>query len=105
MLRFAAVISCALTMAGCAGGGQMRWVKPGATSLDFDQDKTACEYEAAKATASGGNFGMQSAIGAGIAEGMKRNELGTICMRTKGWSQQMQAAAVPQSEGGPLPLE
>lgn len=105
MLRFVTVMACALALAGCGAGGQMRWVKPGATAADFDQDKMACEYEAAKATASGGNFGMQTSIGAGIAEGMKRQELGIMCLRSKGYTQQVQAAAVPQSEGGPMPLE
>ena len=74
----------AVTLAGCQN--KIVWDKSGATAVDFDKAKLECEYEAAKATASGGNFGMSSAVGAGIAEGMKRQELGTMCLRSKGWT-------------------
>ena len=76
----------ALALAGCATN--MRWVKAGATPADFDQDKTTCLYEAKKATGSIGYAGpgMGNAIAQGIEQGMRENEIGTLCMKTKGWN-------------------
>jgi hypothetical protein len=85
ILTRSAFIAASIALAACTQTAGPRWVKAGATAQDFEQDKRFCEYEAAKATASGGNFGMQSAVGAGIAEGLKRQEIGQMCLRSKGW--------------------
>ena len=79
-------IPLALMLAGCQTAGP-RWDKPGATAVDFEKDKLECEYDATKATAAGGDFGMRTAVGAGFAEGFKKLELMTLCMKTKGWTQ------------------
>lgn len=85
-MRFVIAIPVVIVLAGCQTAAP-RWDKPGATAADFERDKLACEYDATKATASGGNFGMSTAVGAGLAEGFKKVELMTLCMKTKGWTQ------------------
>lgn len=39
-----------------------------------------CKYEAAMATASGGNYGTTNWVAAGYAEGLKRRKLIEMCM-------------------------
>lgn len=84
-----ALLVITLMLGGCATAVP-RWVKVGATTADFETDKLLCEFEAKKATASGGDFGMRTEIGAGIAEAFKQVELMSLCLRTKGWEQQRQ---------------
>lgn len=68
---------------------QMRWVRPGATQADFERDKIECVYESKKATGSmQAGVGMGGAIAAGIDQAMRESEIGGLCMRTKGWTQQ-----------------
>lgn len=83
LIRLGAVAS-ALTLGACVTAPT--WNRPGATAVDFEREKLQCQYEAVKATAGGGDFGMSTAIGAGIAEGMKQGELMNLCMKTKGWT-------------------
>ncbi len=83
----------ALLLVGCAPAPL--WTKSGATQADFDRDKAQCEYEAALATASysQGNTARTAAgaagqgFGEGMAIGMKKTELGRMCMSTKGYTQ------------------
>jgi hypothetical protein len=86
-MRVARIAIICLGVGGCT---QATWFKPGASLSDFETEKAACEYEAAKATASSGGvgFGMSAAIGAGIDEGLKRAEVQNLCMRSRGWSLQ-----------------
>ena len=80
----------ALVLAGCATN--MRWVKPGATSADFDQDKVRCQYEAQLATANlPTGYGISGAISSGVEQGLRQAELLKLCMQTKGWSLQQVA--------------
>lgn len=83
-------IAFALLLSGCS----THFVKPGASSTDFEQDKRECEYEALKygyvqSTYHGGG-GYGSAIGAGIGEGiaqaMRNREIMMKCLQIKGWS-------------------
>lgn len=92
MRKIAAAALIVSITSACAP--QFVYTRPGATQVDFNHDKAVCEYQAASATASGGNFGMQTAIGAGIAQGMKQAELQEMCMRAAGW-QQVRAQASP----------
>lgn len=82
-MKIARIAIICLGVSGCT---QSTWVKPGASLTDLETEKAACEYEAVKATASGGNFGMSTPIGAGIAEGMKQAEIQNLCMKSRGWS-------------------
>ncbi len=86
----AAVISLAI-LAGCASP---LWTKEGATQADFNRDAAQCEYEAASATASysqgqtartTGGAAAQG-FGEGMAIGLKKNELGRLCMTAKGYT-------------------
>lgn len=86
MYRIVALIAC-VAIAGCAAGN-VRWMRGTSTVAEFEADKARCVYEAKAATASGGNFGMSSAIGAGLAEGFKQIELMHACLEAKGWKQE-----------------
>jgi hypothetical protein len=57
-----------LLLAGCA---RPVWVKPGATAADFERDKSACTFEAARA-------------GDPILAAMFLPD----CLRGRGWTQQ-----------------
>ncbi len=62
-------------------------VKPGASTYEFEQDKRACEYEALKY----GHVEMWgSGVGAGIEEGMRKNEITRSCLEQKGWTAKRQ---------------
>ncbi len=82
-----------LNLVGCAPAPL--WTKDGATQAHFDRDKAQCEYEAALATASysQGQTARTAAgaagqgFGEGIAIGLKKTELGRMCMAAKGYSQ------------------
>lgn len=81
------IISTAcLALAACQTASPTQWVKAGASTADYNQDATACNYEAVKATAGGGTYGMRSDIGMMVAEKMKQKEIAVLCMQTKGWS-------------------
>ena len=80
--RVAVLLALILTTSGCA---QRIYTRPGATASDFDHDKAACDYQAVAATANGGTYGMNTAIGAGIAQGMKQAELEDLCLKASGW--------------------
>lgn len=80
----------ALTCFALAGCASQRWVKPGASAADFEQDKVACQYEASKATGNMSTGG--DPIAAGIDQGFRQNEIATLCLRTKGWNLERAAA-------------
>lgn len=82
-MRAIAIILACVGLAACA---QARWMKPGATTADFDQDKVACQYEAAKAT---GNMSTNdNPVAAGIGEAVRQNDITMLCLRTKGWTRE-----------------
>ncbi|WLA02774.1 hypothetical protein [Xanthomonas translucens] len=68
-------------LSGCAAN--LVFTKPGATATDFQQDKSACEYEAMKYA--GGYDPSLGAVGQGIDMAMRRNELTRACLQQKGW--------------------
>ena len=77
-------IAIALSLAACAGQ-QVIYVKPYATSADFEQAQAACRDQAVTATANGGTYGMRTSIGAAIAQGQKQDELIDLCLKAAGW--------------------
>lgn len=80
------VILLALVLGGCAANKPV-WTRAGATSQDFEKDKLACEYEAKKHA---GGINTMDPIGSAVESGLRMNELGQMCMRTKGWAQVQQ---------------
>lgn len=96
MRKIAAAALIVSITSACAP--QYVYSRPGATQADFEHDKAVCQYQAVSATANGGNFGMSTAIGAGIAEGMKQAELQELCMRAAGWQKVRAAAPVAMVE-------
>lgn len=95
-MRQIAVLACVLVCTGCARN-DVRWVRAGATAMDFNADKAACEYEAQLATpGSYSGRGMGNAIADGISDGMRIGNLQVLCMQARGWQRQViTAAAVP----------
>lgn len=86
-MRAMMMVTCALALAGCASN--VRWVRPGATAIEFDQDRLRCEYEAELAIANAPvGSGTGAAIASGISTGLKKVELMTLCLQTKGWTRQ-----------------
>lgn len=78
----AIVICSALLLAGCASN----YSKAGMTNQQLEQDKVVCEYEAQKATQNRSPYGMGDAIASGIDDGLRINNLRTLCMHSKGYS-------------------
>lgn len=91
-MRKVVVVACALALAGCATN--TRWMKPGGSVADFEQDKVRCEYEASLATANAPvGYGLGGAIGSGIATGIEKVNLMSLCLRAKGWNLEKVAAS------------
>lgn len=77
----ALVVFVTLTLNSCVSSN---WVKPGATQADFDADKLACRYEAAKATGSSSSVRMADVM----AEGWRQGEIEMLCMQTRGYTRE-----------------
>lgn len=75
MHRTAALIIAA-TLTACAPAG--KWTRPDALAQSPDADEAACEYEAAKATA--------SLPRGALATVWREQELIGQCMRLRGWT-------------------
>ena len=77
-----ALVACAPTI----------WIKSGASSYQFEQDKLRCEYEAELGTPDSGYVptSMGNAIGSGIGEGVgqsfRKIRLQHMCLAAKGWT-------------------
>ncbi len=81
------LIMCFAAVVFLIGCQSLAWYKDGASSEDFDRDLRSATWMAslevgAVPVASGGTSG---AIAAGIAHGMRRNELVKKYMLEKGW--------------------
>ena len=90
--------SLILVVALLSGCAQTAWVRPpGGPAFNLGQDSAQCEYESFAATASYGSGPtartVGGAIGQGFGEGiaiaLRRNELFALCMRARGYSQQV----------------
>ncbi len=76
-----------LLMSGC--GGQMVWLKDGATQQQFEQDQRECVYEAEKygfvpITGNSKTPGADG-ISAGLQEGLRKRQLFRQCMEVRGY--------------------
>lgn len=94
-----------LWLAGCVSAGdEIRWVKAGATPAMFDVDKAQCQYEATMGTPpSQMGRGLSGAIASGMADGMRKAELQTLCMKARGWQQTVVVAAAIEDNPNPIP--
>lgn len=77
----------ALALPGCAHQ-QTMWAKDGATPDQFERDKAQCIYEASAATQQT-TPGYRTAFGQELDRAMRRNELAVLCMKARGYSQQV----------------
>lgn len=95
----------ALPLAACVtAGDEVRWVRAGATPAMFDVDKAQCEYEATMGTPpSQMGRGLSGAIASGMADGMRKVELQTLCMKARGWQQTIITAAAREDNPNPIP--
>jgi len=96
----------ALPLAACVTD-DVRWVRAGATSADFDTDKARCQYEATLGTP--GSYygrGMGNAMAAGISDGLRMAELQTLCMQARGWQRTVVTAGsvIPPTQAPPAPV-
>lgn len=73
-----------LLLAACAAP-QPVWVKPGASSLELDQARRGCEYDAAMATQQTDST-LRGGLAAEVDRGMRRDKLAASCMRAKGFT-------------------
>lgn len=69
-----------LAIAGCATGCATTWSRLGAESPDLNRENIECQFEASNLVASAGMEGPAAEV--------KRVELETLCMQSKGWSRQ-----------------
>lgn len=80
---FTIIFAIAIALSGCS---HVVWEKPGATQADFEADRARCQYEAKLGTPNAPVYSMGQAIGTGIAEGLRENQLGSLCMHARGYS-------------------
>ena len=71
-----------LMLVGCGGGV---WVKDNGTQADFNKDLAECNYDVTKYSGGVGSTYGRDPIADGIEEGMRRNEIRTACMTSKGY--------------------
>ena len=84
-----------LILTACASQPSYEWRHPSGDRAKFDKDFAQCQYEAAQATAgysqgqtartNSGAFAQ--GFGEGLEIGARRNELGVLCMKAKGYTQ------------------
>jgi hypothetical protein len=83
-LAFAA-LATALPLAACASN--VKWMKDGATTADFEMDKRQCVYQANLATpGTPAGYTVGSALAAGITDGVRLAQLQQQCMEARGWN-------------------
>ena len=75
------LLVCVVIVTGC----QTKLVKPGVSQWQAQRDLAECQYEAEKY----GHVNMWgSGVGAGLAEGLRKNKITRQCMELKGYSAQ-----------------
>jgi len=88
-MRSFCIVALALCVAGCVTQ-KVVWDKPGATPASFELDKNQCIYEATLGTPTATYTpSVGAAIAQGIAEGMRQNQLQTLCMKARGYEQRV----------------
>ncbi len=81
-----ALIATTVFITGCA---KTMWVNPNVSNDQAQKDFAECQYDTVKH----GHVDMWgTGVGAGIEEGLRKNEIMTTCMSSKGYSQQSQAS-------------
>lgn len=70
-----------LTVTGCAG--RKVWVNPESDSRQSQRDSSECKYDSIKH----GHVAMwgETGVGAGLEEAMRKDEIFTACMESKGY--------------------
>ncbi|RZS80622.1 hypothetical protein EV675_3234 [Pigmentiphaga kullae] len=105
MKRLVVGLALLVAVGGCA---KTVLVKPGANQSDFDSDRAACEYDAVKYSGVYDST-MRTAVGQGVAEAMRRNEVLLACMKSKGWQPSATTspwgAASESGRGQPVSLD
>lgn len=89
--KFAAALTLSTALAGCVPP-PVTWIKPGATTQSFAQDKLICIQVATSTVGGFEAIGtpMMLAIAADANNQQKRQVFDT-CMEAKGWTPQQQA--------------
>lgn len=78
-----AICLLVVMLAGCAAPQPPRpWKKEGG---NLAQDRSVCEYEAAKAVV-GMQTDSRSLLGQSIEEEIKKGEIYDLCLKSKGWT-------------------
>lgn len=93
-LSILVLVTLVLALSACAQQ-QTVWNHAHGSAAQFERDKLQCEYESAQGTASysqGATARTNSgAFAQGVSEGLtiaaRRNELGMLCMRARGYYQ------------------
>lgn len=83
-MRITILLLAMLMLGGCAT--DQVWVRPGATSAQFNQDLAECKYDAAKAAA-------PSMATSGFLNGVQNVTLTKQCLEARGYSQHTRAEA------------
>jgi hypothetical protein len=81
-----ALAVAAVLMTGCAQNKM--WINPGVTNEQAKKEFAECQYDVVKHTPS--YDGVSDPIAAGITSGMRKNEIMSTCMSSKGYSLQSQ---------------
>jgi hypothetical protein len=68
----------AIALCGCASTGPTM-EKSGATTADYEFDKSQCDYDAVK----------HAGNGSGVEMGVRQFELKQACMKAKGWQRKL----------------
>src|SRR5437762_12966528 len=103
-MRNSAYAALVAVITGCAIQPTYMWVRPNTSQAEFEADRARCLYEAEAAVATyGSSAPTQRTLGGSSAQGlslgygkaMESNNLGVLCMKARGYSQQaLDAAAV-----------
>lgn len=84
-MRKYCLLVLSLVLCGCATQ-KVAWEKPGATQASFQLDTNQCKYEATLATPSASYTPtIAAAVAQGISEGIRQNQLHTLCMNARGY--------------------
>ena len=83
-LAWIALAIFALTSVACAP--MYIWVHPSGDQTQLDRDSAQCEYEATAATQQI-DYSYRTTFGQELDRAIRRNEIGVLCMKAKGYSQ------------------
>ena len=80
------IVLC-IVLTGCAVQPTYKWMHPTANQAQFDRDKAQCEYEIAAATQQT-DYSYRSVFGQELDRATRKRDLGILCMKAKGYTQQ-----------------